>query len=499
MPSETAPPMSPIRRALAGLGIALLGGMLTATLITCSPPRPQLEQVLTAGVLRVATVNSPTTYFESVDGPAGFEYDWVRRFADALGVRLELVVVATPKDALKALDAGTAHLAAAGIAITPQREERYRFTEPLLTVRSEVVYRMGQPRPRDLDDLTGTLRIPRGTAHAERLAQLASDHPSLYWEEVDEQETEALLYAVAQGDLDYTIGYSNLVALYRRFYPQLRVAFAITESQPLAWAFPRGADTSLFDRAASFLAQIDPETRAALHDRYFAEVEEPLDFVSTMTLARHVESRLPRYRPYFEAAGEATGIDWRLLAAVGYQESHWNPAAVSPTGVRGLMMLTRATAEFLGVTDREDARQSIDGGARYLRRLLDQLAAVPEPDRTWQALAAYNLGLGHLLDARELTRRRGGDPDRWADVRAALPLLTQRQWHSQTRHGYARGFEAMSFVANVRTYYDMLVWITEGRIAGTEPAAVEPEAAPSPTPAPTPRVLDPLSISPPLL
>ena len=150
---------------------------------------------------------------------------------------------------------------------------------------------------------------------------------------------------------------------------------------------------------------------------------------------------------------------------MGYQESHWNPDAVSPTGVRGIMMLTEATARQLGVEDRVDPRQSIFGGARYLRRIKRKIPErIAEPDRTWLALAAYNIGFGHLEDARILTQANGGDPDRWEDVREHLPLLADPKWHTRTRHGYARGGQPVHYVENIRYYYDVLLWLDERQL-----------------------------------
>jgi membrane-bound lytic murein transglycosylase F len=155
--------------------------------------------------------------------------------------------------------------------------------------------------------------------------------------------------------------------------------------------------------------------------------------------------------------------DGRLLAAIGYQESHWDPAAISPTGVRGLMMLTRNTASVLGVEDRIDPAQSIPGGAKYLEQLKARLpSSIKEPDRTWFALASYNVGYGHVQDARAITEQMGKEPDLWAHVKDNLPLLAQHSWYSNTRHGYARGWEPVMYVENIRNYYDILVWLTEG-------------------------------------
>ncbi len=153
---------------------------------------------------------------------------------------------------------------------------------------------------------------------------------------------------------------------------------------------------------------------------------------------------------------------------MGYQESHWLPTATSKTGVRGLMMLTLRTAKAMGVKNRLDPRQSIQGGARYISLLMSKLPESIYPaDRVWFALAAYNVGMGHLGDARKLTAAEGLDPDKWLDVKTILPRLAQKQWYSKTRYGYARGGEPVHFVNNIRRYYDILTWVTQPQIEGT--------------------------------
>jgi membrane-bound lytic murein transglycosylase F len=161
-----------------------------------------------------------------------------------------------------------------------------------------------------------------------------------------------------------------------------------------------------------------------------------------------------------------------LPASVAYQESHWDPDAVSPTGVRGIMMLTQATARHIGIDKRTDPLQSIQGGAKYLKRLYAKIPdRIGEPDRTWFALAAYNIGFGHLEDARIITQTRGGDPDKWIDVKQNLPLLARKKWYRQTEHGYARGYEPVRYVENIRSYYDVLAWYLQRE----HPAANKPK------------------------
>jgi membrane-bound lytic murein transglycosylase F len=174
---------------------------------------------------------------------------------------------------------------------------------------------------------------------------------------------------------------------------------------------------------------------------------------------RHLQSRLPLYQKWFEEAAAQTSEDWRLLAAIGYQESKWTPGALSASGAKGLMQLSSDTAAAAKMTNPNDARQSIFAGARVLKKIYEKIPAhVSEPDRTWFALAAYNIGYGHLEDARVLAQKAGRDPDSWDDVREFLPLLEQEAWYTQTLNGYARGWEPVRYVDNVRGYRDLLEW-----------------------------------------
>lgn len=490
--SATPTPGDKFRRVLLWLtALPLAAGYLG--LSTCSPPLSAMDQVRQLGALRVAMTNSPTTYYVGSGGETGFEYDLAQELAAKLGVRLEVVVAESAPDAMRMVQQGRVHFAAAAIGVSPAREQQVRFTPPVQTVVPQLIYRAGTSKPKDLGDLRGSLMVTAGSVHAERLQEIKKTRfPELRWEESEEQGTEDLLYMVANDQLGYTVANSDLLAINQRYYPNLRVAFPIAKSQDIAWAFAHGDDDSLFAPTVAYLEEFDGDELARIRDRHFGHIEE-VDSFGALTLALHVESRLVRYREAFEKEAAANDLDWRLLAAMGYQESQWKAEAVSPTGVRGLMQLTTATAARMNVRNREDPFQSIRGGARYFRLLMDQLPPeIAQPDRTWMALAAYNLGIGHLLDARVLTQKSGRDPNRWLDVRASLPLLTKPRWFSQTRYGYARGYEAVTYVGNIRTYYDMLSWLTGGQpTAGTD-APLQPEAAPEP-----PR--DPLNINSPML
>ncbi|MCW2483266.1 membrane-bound lytic murein transglycosylase MltF, partial [Candidatus Symbiopectobacterium sp. NZEC135] len=199
-----------------------------------------------------------------------------------------------------------------------------------------------------------------------------------------------------------------------------------------------------------FSQTVEDGTLARLEEKYLGHVGE-FDYVDTRTFLSAIDNTLPDLQPLF--AKYASDIDWKLLAAISYQESHWNPLATSPTGVRGLMMLTRNTAESLNVTDRLDPEQSISGGARYLAHMMEKMPeSIPEDEKIWFALASYNMGYAHLLDARKLTEKQKGNPDSWADVKVRLPMLSQKRYYAQTTYGYARGHEAYNYVENIRRY-----------------------------------------------
>jgi membrane-bound lytic murein transglycosylase F len=171
----------------------------------------------------------------------------------------------------------------------------------------------------------------------------------------------------------------------------------------------------------------------------------------------HIETRLPHLRPSFEAAGRETGLNWRMLAALGYQESRWRPAAVSPRGAQGVMMLMPLTATKMGVKDVFSPDENIMAGSRYLLYMKERIPKrIRDPDRTLLAMAAYNIGIGHLEDARIITQMRKKNPDKWSDVRANLPRLSDPVWYKRVKRGYANGRETAQFVERVSQFAAIL-------------------------------------------
>ncbi len=421
----------------------------------------QLQQILNRGTLRVVTRESPTTYYLGYQGAAGVEYQLASQFAERLGLKLEIRAVDSITEILTALQKGTADLAAAGLTITEERKNEFYFAPPYQEVSQKLVFKQGKRWPRNIEQLRGDLRVMADSSHALKLLKLKQKHASLGWSETVTDTSEDLLAKILDESIDYTISDSNELALNRRFYPELAIGFSIGKPEQLAWAFDKTHDDSLRAEAINFFSDIRASGELAqLIERNYGHVED-FDYVGTRKFLQAAKNKLPKYTELFQTAA-GLELDWRLLAAISYQESHWNPHARSPTGVRGMMMLTRTTAKELGIKNRLDVEKSITGGAKYFSAVLKRIPErVQEPDKTWLALASYNIGWGHVEDARILTQKQGDDPNRWVDVKERLPLLRQRKYYKKTRYGYARGDEPVQYVDNIRRYYETLQWMID--------------------------------------
>ncbi|KPV41887.1 transglycosylase [Thiohalorhabdus denitrificans] len=418
-----------------------------------------LDEIKESGKLIVLTRNAPTTWYIGRDEePRGPEYEMARAFADHLGVEAEFEVLPGLGAILSALEDGEGDLAAAGLTPTDARKERFRFGPAYNRVTQQVVCRRDTARPQDVADLTDLdLTVVANSSYVARLRGLREkDYPELSWRESEELNTERLLHEVWKRAIDCTVADSTIVDINRRYYPELIAPFNLSREQPIAWALP-ASSAELEGAVAGWLAKFRAEGRLdQVHEKYYGFFEV-FDYVDTRAFIRRIDQRFPQYRSYFRQAAEKHDLPYTLIAAQGYQESHWRPDARSPTGVRGIMMLTRRTAQALGVEDRLDPRQSIFGGAKYLARMKTRFSEeVTEPDRTWLALAAYNVGRAHLHDAQRLARQLDKSPHHWRDMKEVLPLLADRKYYRNLKYGYARGTEPVRYVRRIREYRHVL-------------------------------------------
>ncbi|KAA0873886.1 membrane-bound lytic murein transglycosylase MltF [Nitrincola tapanii] len=450
----------PVKESL--LLLATLGLMFALAWINLSSTS-LLTSIREQGILRVGTLNSPMTYYQDRSEDTGFEYELAQAFADYLGVELELQVANNLNQLFSFLNQRSVHLLASNLQLTDDRLKNFKPGPIYRHTTSNVIYRerRGRPAPKTLSDLyQKNLAVLANSSQAELLQKLNLEHPQLQFEIREEADTLDLMRAVQEQSLDFMLTDSFFFDTQKSFFPGLQKSFALGDAQPITWMLPGNADRELMQALQDFFNL--ESTQALIRDleiRHFSPRQNPLNFFDTQSLRTHLEERFLPLETHFLQAAENTGLDWLLLAAVGYQESLWDADAVSPTGVRGIMMLTHPAAREVGVTDRTDPIQSILGGAQYLANMKERIPErIPEPDHTWFALAAYNVGLGHLADARRLTQQKGFNPDRWEDVRRHLPLLAQERYYTQLRHGYARGHEPVRYVDNIRKYMDILHW-----------------------------------------
>lgn len=450
-----------VNTAIRIIGTCILCAM--PILLTGSIPPTQLEKIINSGVLTVASYNGPSTYYEGAFGHTGFEYELASAFADELNVELVMLNKGDRNNIITSVVDGESAFAAAGLSAhttkNSTKEKNIRFSIPYLHPTQQVIYQRDMIKPRTIDDLIDKdIVVVANSSHAATLKKLQKLSPELQWREIDNASMADMIELVHTGRADITLVDSTTFTTNSVIFPRARVAFLLAEDDDISWVFPKTGDNSLFNAANSFLSRyIEEGEIASLEEEYFSQ--PTVNEGNALAFVKRIEERLPKWIPFFKESAGKYNLDWLFLAAVSYQESLWNSKAKSYTGVRGLMMLTTQTAKHLGIEDRTDPQQSIEGGAQYFVNMRDRIPEdIQEPDRTWMALAAYNVGLGHLEDARVITEKQGKDPDKWDDVKKHLPLLAKKQYYQQTRHGYARGWEPVTYVKRIRNYHNILIW-----------------------------------------
>ena len=445
----------------------LASGSLVLSLAACQPdplPAPPKKTGVLIAVVRLG----PASWFPGPEGtPVGFDHDLLVRFAAEHKLTLEIVEADSAAALLAKVGASDVHIGAGGLyppaAATkeqpaPEHSANVLWTSGYLAVEPVLIYSVDGFRPKSWKDLEGaTVAYVDGTGIDAQLDAVRVAHPEMEWQPLPLPSADALIAQVSEGQIDYAVVPSIDAAVARNIYLDFDVAFPAGPKRDLAWAVAPRQRKLREDLDAFFAKARKDGLLARLTERYFTHPRQ-VQRIDAGIFQGRMKSVLPDYRRMFEDAQAASGIDWRLLAALAYQESQWNPFATSETGVRGFMQITEDTAKRLGITDLLDPRANILGAAKYLADLNHKLPArIQEPDRTWLALAAFNIGPGHLEDARILAQRQKLNPDLWSDVKKALPLLALPEYYATARLGYARGGMPVMLVDRTRAYYDILV------------------------------------------
>jgi len=410
--------------------------------------------------INVLTRNAPTTYFYSADGTeAGFEHDLIIAFAKARNYKVNFIVKHSIKEVIEALEKAEGHIAAAGLTQTDARRKEFLLTPGYYDVQEQIVCGYNK-KPTNLEDLKKyKIEIITKSSYVESMQALKKENPFLKWTENEGYTTEHIFNKIDKKKIDCTVADSNIIAINRRYFPHIHVAFPVSEMRSLAWMLPKKSSSfKLSNEITQWMIKFKKSKKyAQIKDRYFAHTEF-FDYVDLSVYHKRIKTLLPKYIDSFKRGAKKYGLDWRLLAAQAYQESHWNPRAKSPTGVRGMMMLTLPTAKELGVTNRLNYRHSIEGGAKYMKNLIRRTSdgVKAKEDRYKFALAAYNIGMGHVFDAIRLGKNIDKNPYTWVNMKKILPLLAERKYYKKLRYGYARGSEPVKYVRRINNYYDIL-------------------------------------------
>jgi len=424
-------------------------------------PPSILSKIKKNKTLNVVLLNSPSTYYIGADRAKGFEYDLLKAYADSLGVELNITAANTTKEAIKLSKNPNIHITSASLAKTKEREKSFNFGPSYFEVQEQVVCSREMlwngSFPKDVEDLAGLkMIVGEDTSYSETIQQLQEDGFDINATYTSEFSTEELLAKVAQNEIDCTIADSNIYALNQRYFPNIALAFAISSREQLAWVMAENSKDLEANMYSWLNSYNQSGSMAQLKDHYYSFALF-FDYYNTKMFYKRIKTRLPKYKKYFKEFGKRYHIPCSILAAQSYQESHWNPKAKSYTGVRGLMMLTRVTAKHLGVKNRLNPQESIKGGARHLNQMLKFVSKdVVGQDRMKFALAAYNVGLGHIIDAQKLAKKMGLNQNIWSDLKKALPLLSQKKYYKRLKHGYARGSEPVKYVDSIYDYKDIL-------------------------------------------
>jgi len=453
--------------------ITLMIIMLTMLTTCADSDTTQLGKIKKRGEIVVVTRNGPASYYIEKNTDTGPEYVLAKRFADELGVNLKVIIAKNAPEVKQILNSEQADFAAAALINSQPRDDTLMYGPAYQWVTQQLVYRNGRRQPSSLNDISpDKLDLSADTLALLPLEQMQRQYPDISWNTHTDRDSHEMLELLENNEILYTITDSNELTLARQYYPEIRVALNVTPPQPVAWAFRKSDDLSLLQAVWRFYEEISRSGELAeLIDEFYSP-EEKFDYLDARKFIDRYQLRLPPLQALFEKVAHEENMDWVLLAAISYQESHWDEEAVTAAGmVKGLMMLKQETAKSVGVKDRSDPEQSIRGGAIYLKTLMQTIPEhVPEPDRTWMAVASYNVGYGHLEDARVLTQRLGGDPDKWEDVKRRLPLLSRKEWYEKTKSGYARGVEPVMYVERISKYYNTLVQLTQPDIPAAQQA-----------------------------
>ena len=424
----------------------------------CSKESSKLKQIKSNGILRIALVADPPHYFPSKVKKRGYDFELVSHYATSIDVELEIIKTNTSDEIIFLLNQGKVDIGILGSS--PEFDQKN--IKNVVTYNNSKWYVIGnranRQLPKSIDSIEpNTMIVANGSNASFILHSIKEDYPSLLWDELKNTNVRSILERINENHSKISIISEDIYVYYQYLFPETKKIFVLPIKYPSRWLVKNNNNLSFLYSINSFFNKYKQNGKLEKIGKTYYEHLNAFDYVDIRYYLKRIDKKLPKYKKYFVEAAKNSALDARIIAAVSYQESHWNRKARSPTGVRGMMMLTLDTAKRVGVKNRLNAKQSIFGGAKYLKILYESLSnTIKEPDRLWFALAAYNIGLGHVEDARTITKSQGDNPNSWIDVEKHIPKLSQKKWYKKTKYGFARGHESIEFVKRVRRYYDIL-------------------------------------------
>ncbi len=431
-----------------------------------------LNAIKKEGKLKVLTTYSSTSYFLYRGETMGYEYELLQRFAKHLGVKFEIHIANNLDEMLDDLNRGEVDLVAHGITITNERKKKVHFTDYLYLTHQVLVQKkpdnwrkiswskLQKSLIHDAIELIGdTVSVRKNSSYFQRLQNLSNEMGGTIYIDTlpGNLSTNRIIEMVVDGEIKYTVADNNLASINASYYPVLDISVPLSFSQRMAWAV-RPDSPELENAINSWLKEFKKDVDYyVIYNKYFKneksfKARERSDYLSLNT------NKISKYDDLIKKYAEKIGWDWRLLAALIYQESKFDPKKRSWAGAHGLMQMMPNTAKQMGVKNRHNPEESIKGGTYYLTSIYNKFESVKDSvQRIKFTLAAYNCGPNHIYDAQNLAKEEGVDPTVWDDnVENIILKLNYRENYTKpvVKYGYVRGREPYNYVRQIFERYE---------------------------------------------
>lgn len=413
----------------------------------------QWQKIQQKGYVTWVTRPSPLTYYNSLDGIIGLEYEILSQFCKYNDLELRPVIAPSNKILFEKFNTYNVDIAGGNLSSTKERTERYTTTTAYDSTSVRLISSHHVPKIKSLETMGGYSGSVLKNSSYVKIAKILSDKYNTNISSLDNINLYELLQMVADGSIDFTLADSNIISIFKAYIPRLRIGLELSDPMPLVFLLNDDENYSFKIEVDEFIDNFKEQNKIIEYKAFIQKSLPNSKPADTVYFLKNYKKRWPVVKSDIYEVAEKFSLNPILLGAISYQESHWNAKAVSPTLVKGLMMLTKGVAQEQGVTDRFDPRQSLEGGAKHFIKMRKKIPSrISEPDKTSFALASYNLGYGNLEKARVITQQAGESPDLWSDVKLFLPLL------NDIKEKKIDGKTAVRYVENIYVYQNLLQW-----------------------------------------